>query len=122
MRSVGLRCEDDRRVSNSGGAGQPRSDDAEVTVLGVRSNSRKRRHRVAAPSTCAPRQKHARQSSHAVAVANSDGARGHAEAPANASLESASALLAPRRTGAQPPSPLPSWTASNAFHSRRHGP
>ena len=30
MRSVGLRCEDDRRVSNSGGAGQPRSDDAEV--------------------------------------------------------------------------------------------
>ena len=30
MRSVGLRCEDDRRVSNSGGAGQPRSDDAVV--------------------------------------------------------------------------------------------
>ena len=30
MRSVGLRREDDRRVSNSGGAGQPRSDDAEV--------------------------------------------------------------------------------------------
>ena len=30
MGSVGLLCEDDRRVSNSGGAGQPRSADAEV--------------------------------------------------------------------------------------------
>ena len=91
-------------------------------VLGMRSNSQKRRHRGAAPSTCASRRKYARQRSHAVAVANSAGVRGHAEAPAYASFESTSALLAPRRTGAQPPSPLPSWTASNAFHSRRHGP
>ena len=122
MRSADLLHDNDWRVFILGGAGQSRPI-AEGVVC-----SRSADERAEVSTSCrsfsswASRQEYARQPCHAAAVANHAGARRHAQAPACASLEPASALLAPRRTGSQPPSPSPSWTASHTVHSRRHGP